>query len=92
MMVRIHHHQLVNPSVNYNRLSCFFGATYVWRGYFGADSNKFGPARPIRSVSAKYKIVRFGEDNSRGFGSYNGEQLSNASPGFHGAQRRSRND
>ena len=43
MMVRIHHHQLVNPGVNYTRLSCFFVATYVWRGYFGADSNKFGP-------------------------------------------------
>ena len=34
----------------------------------------------MRSVSAKYKIVRFGEDNSRAFGSYNEDKSPSLRP------------
>jgi len=62
------------------------------RGNFGADSNNFGPCpshafrlSELQSLTdlLLYPVVVWA--NRGGFDSYNEEQLSNASPPFHGA-------
>jgi len=62
------------------------------RGNFGADSNNFGPCpshafrlSELQSLTdlLLYPVVVWA--NRGGFDSYNGKQLSNASPPFHGA-------
>ena len=80
----------LGPTLLYRCNNVLFFLTL--RGNFGADSNNFGPCpshafrlSELQSLTdlLLYPVVVWA--NRGGFDSYNEEQLSNASPPFHGA-------